>query len=74
MTIETMMAEIVTHGIRAKGKKEMIDYLKGKRLTRSRAILANCYDCMGGYTDGKYSCRMHYCPLYPWMPYKNKER
>lgn len=59
-------------GIRAKGRKELIDHLKGKRLTRGQAILANCYDCMGFYNGGMSDCRVTECPLYPYMPYKGR--
>lgn len=56
----------------AKGKKELQRYvLEDKVLTQRQAILAHCYDCMGGYSDGKYSCGISTCPLSPWMPYKN---
>ena len=34
------------------------------------AILAKCYDCMGGYADGRRNCGVNSCPLYKWMPYK----
>ena len=61
------------HGKRAKGQKELIKHLDGENLTRAKGILANCYDCMGGYTDGKYSCKISDCPLYQWMPYREIE-
>ena len=38
------------------------------------AILAKCYECLYDYADGRYSCEMPDCPLYNWMPYKNKHR
>ncbi|MFA5346634.1 MAG: hypothetical protein WC294_00710 [Methanoregula sp.] len=44
----------------------------GAKLTRSRAMLAKCYDCMGFYVDGAGDCGCPDCPLYFWMPYKGK--
>jgi hypothetical protein len=60
-------------GKSAKGRLELIKHLKGIRLTQRRMILAKCYDCMGGYIDGKLDCGVEECPLYPLMPYKGKD-
>ena len=62
------------HGIKAKGKNELIKYRNEERLTYKQAILANCYYCTAGYTDGKYSCNIPNCPLYPFMPYREVEK
>ena len=59
-------------GISAKGKNELIKHLTGKRLTRGQAILAKCYDCMGGFNDGKQDCEITECSLYPFMPYRKQ--
>jgi hypothetical protein len=53
----------------ARGKKELLGYLQGKRITRSKAMAAKCYECMNGYVDGRMDCKIHDCPLYPWMPF-----
>lgn len=42
--------------------------------TRSIAMAAKCHECCGEYTDGKYDCGVPACPLYPWMPYRDKEK
>lgn len=57
---------------RFKGQKELIKHLEGKRLTGRQAMLAKCYECMGGYADGAYDCRIPDCPNYPKMPYRGK--
>ena len=57
-------------GKESKGKRHMIAYLEGKRLSPSQAILANCCQCMGFYIDGKHDCEIPDCPLYPFMPYR----
>lgn len=63
---------IKKHGIKAQGKKEILKYLKGNRLTLRQAILAKCYDCMAFYADGRNDCKDADCPLYPFMPYGSK--
>lgn len=61
-------------GKKARGQSELKKSLAGKALTRAQATRALCYDCMGGYTDGRYTCGVKDCPLYPWMPYRDKEK
>jgi hypothetical protein len=58
-------------GKAAKGRAEILKHLEGKRLTQRQAILAKCYDCMGYYADGKISCGIPDCPLFPLMPFSN---
>jgi len=58
----------------ATGRAHLVKYSKGGTLTQRQAIHANCYDCMGGYSDGKHSCRIPSCALFPWMPYKDTDR
>ena len=59
-------------GARAKARSELTKYLRGEKLTLKQAVLANCYSCMGFYADGTIDCLISDCPLYPFMPYKNK--
>jgi len=70
---ERMLREVRDAGIRAQGRKELVKYLKGGRLTRRETILANCYMCMGYYSDGTQDCCIHTCPLYPFMPYAGSD-
>ena len=56
------------------GKTNLLKHLYGDRLTRNAAITAKCCDCMGYYIDGRADCEMPECPLYPYMPYKAKNR
>ena len=73
------MNDITEMGIKARGRKELIAHKEGKRLTQRQAIYAKCFDCMGGYIDGKTDCNMPHCSLHPFMRYrsvgedKNKE-
>ena len=60
-------------GKRAQGRGELIRHLKGERLTRNQAIKAKCYDCMGGFNDGIYSCEIPECSLFNFHPYKSAE-
>ncbi len=55
---------------KARGKAELLKHMAGKRLTQRGQIIAKCYECMCGYADGKRSCKMPDCPLYPSMPYR----
>lgn len=57
---------------RHQGQRDLLRHLRGERLTQRQAILAHCYDCMGFYSDGAASCLMEHCPLYPFMPYRDK--
>jgi hypothetical protein len=57
---------------RAKGLQELAKFRAGKELTRSEAILAFCADCMGEYRDEIRNCKNPDCPLYNYMPYKNR--
>lgn len=43
------------------------------KVTRAKAMLSKCHDCMGYYKDGKVDCQVTGCPLYPWMPYRQME-
>lgn len=65
--------DIKRYGKTAQGRREILKYLQGKRLTRKQAILAHCYGCMGFYVDGKVDCRMPRCPLHPFMAFKTNE-
>jgi len=55
-----------------RGGKELKKYLSGERLTRHQALLANCFECCGGYIDGKYDCGIQSCACHPFMPYRGK--
>ena len=61
---------VTEFGIRAKGRKELIKADRGESLTRGEAILAKCYECMGGYDDGRNDCLVSTCPLHQYMPYR----
>jgi len=62
---------IKKQGKTAKGKNEYLNYMEyGTRLSPKQAILANCYQCLGFYMDGKNDCEIPDCPLYPFMPYR----
>ena len=65
------VAWIKKNGKTAQGKNEYLSYLEqGKTLSYKQAILANCYQCMNYYLDGKTDCEIPDCPLYPYMPYR----
>ena len=65
------IAWIRKHGKTAKGKNEYLSYLEhNTKLPPKQAILAQCYQCLGCYADGKVDCEIPDCPLYPYMPYR----
>ena len=56
-----------------RGHQELINYLEGKVLGRAESMLAYCYGCGAGYTDGAKDCELYHCPIYPYMPYGSKK-
>jgi hypothetical protein len=52
------------------GGKEYKKFLDRKFLTRKEAMLAQCYQCMGSYDEGKQDCLGKSCPLYQYYPYR----
>ncbi len=70
----TKLESVRKHGITAQGRRELMNYLKGKDLAMREAILARCYDCMSYYADGISDCRTTECPLYVFMPYRKARR
>jgi len=52
-----------------KGQKEYEKFLKGCKLTRKQAILANCYMC-NGLEESNHDCEGSCCPIYQYHPYK----
>jgi len=52
------------------GRREIIRYRQGARLSYRQAVLAKCNECMGHFRDGKLDCRVPTCPLYGFMPYR----
>lgn len=64
------ISDIERYGKTARGKKELINHLKGKKLTARQAMLAYCYGCAGYFADGKVDCKMPICPLHSYMAYK----
>jgi hypothetical protein len=65
-----MHLESAQRGTASTGKNHQIRHLQGERLTRGQAIHAKCFDCMGGYADGRTDCQMPNCALYPFMRFR----
>lgn len=68
------ITEIEKYGVKARGKKEILKHLSGKKITLLQAVQAKCFECMGYYSDGKMDCQVPSCPLYPFMPYQEGGR
>jgi hypothetical protein len=67
--IESLASEKVSPGITMLKK-----HLAGERITQRQAIIAMCCECMGYYRDGKNDCECPFCALYPYMPYRLREK
>lgn len=65
--IKSEIENINNIGKNFKGKRDLLSYLNGKKLTPIRSIRAHCYQCMGYFSDGKDDCGIQACPLYPYM-------
>lgn len=61
--------ELVKAAPVAKGKAEYLKWLEGGKLSRKEAMDANCYLCMGYYSDGRGECSVKLCPVRNYMPY-----
>jgi hypothetical protein len=70
--MDEKLLESVKKGIKRQGRKELIGYLEGKRITRNQAIKAKCYDC-NGMGESK-ECDIEGCSLLPYSPYRIKGR
>ena len=68
MTVSTEWVE--KNGTAARGKREYLAFLRGKRLTLEQRVLANCYECTGMYTDGREDCDQEMCVFHMYMPYR----
>lgn len=51
------------------GRQNTIKYLSGDMLSARQSIISHCFDCSGGYVDGRNDCEVPWCSLYPFMPY-----
>ena len=40
------------------GKTQYLRFLNGEALTYRQAALAKCYECCGGFSDGRFDCQM----------------
>jgi len=59
-------------GPRRSGRKEIIKYLEGGKLTRSQAIRAKCFDCLG--MGDQSICDSVSCSLNPFSPFRQKSQ
>ena len=57
-----------------RGHTQFIKFKNGETLTRTEAMKAKCYECMGYFLDGAMDCEVKTCPMYQYMPYKNHDR
>lgn len=63
------MTNVTMKGKTARGRDELKKHLSGKKLSYKQALLAKCYECTGGYVDGKMDCKIPDCSIYWYMPF-----
>ena len=66
--IDKDLLESAKSGPRRAGRKELIKYLEGGKISRPGAVKAKCFDCLGMGETGK--CDSKECSLYPFSPFK----
>jgi hypothetical protein len=59
-----------TKGLATPGRANLIKHLTGQKISFKARCSAKCFECMGGYADGRADCRIKECPLYPVMPFR----
>jgi len=72
MTRDERLLKSAKSGKARAGKRELIKYLEGGKITRSQAVKAHCYDCSGMGESG--DCDMQGCPLLPFSPFNTLKR
>lgn len=70
----TRLKDVKKYGMRAKGQREYINYLEGKKTGLRDGVAGHCYDCMGWMADGKLPCPDELCSLHKWSPYSNQKQ
>lgn len=56
------------------GSSDLKRHLTGEALILSQAVKAKCADCMADYADGRVSCELATCPLFPFHVYNPSRR
>lgn len=56
-----------------RGKRDYLNHLAGKEITRKQAMDAMCYSCTAGYYDGRVDCQAKECPIYQYMPFRKEK-
>ena len=71
-----MIREIEENGASARGRKELIRFYRGEKLTMKQSLLANCYCCSGFYEGmgNEKDCQNDNCTIYFFMPYNQSKK
>lgn len=74
--LEEIKRDVEKEGISARGRKEILMFCEGKKMSASQAVRAFCYQCMGYHNNPgeNRDCINPVCPLYPLMPYSSLKR
>lgn len=67
--VDQLLHEIEDSKLTYKGNRLLKQYLENESLSVRESITAKCASCMNYYMDGRQSCELPECPLYPYSPY-----
>ncbi len=56
---------------RIKGSGAMRKFIKHTKISRSEAIVAFCFECLGG--ENTFDCETRTCSLYQFSPYRKSK-
>jgi len=68
MVRDEKLLESAKSGPLRRGKRWLIKYLEGGKISRAQGVEAKCYDCLGMGDQG--DCDQDSCPLYDFSPFK----
>jgi hypothetical protein len=56
------------------GRRLYLKNMNNEKITIKQRVIAKCFECSNGYIDGRVSCEIKDCPLFPYMPYKRAKK
>jgi hypothetical protein len=70
------ISDIEKNGKSARGRRELLKYYQGKKLSANASIKAFCYECMGYHNNPgeDKDCENPICPHYPYTPYSSAKK
>ena len=73
MTREEKIKDIEENGMKSRGHKDILNFLKGKKIKGQKGyIRAFCYECFGYHPEPR--CKSDLCPLHPVSQFGGRKR